>query len=780
MNRWALRATFVVAAALLAASFAPLRARAAGDEPHPDMDYITGQLVQMSSSYLQRYSGFDGPPGDLDPAHGNQPPQVNGWQEFFAHWKQQLRDPAVLGAFAHAGAIADHPFDVNAFVNGAHPPFQGDVPVLTIPGATCPGQSTLIAGHPDGTPGLNTGNGSTYDDTSGITMGMGETQALARWWQAHGTWPARTFKLGMFDAEEVGLDGSQFYADNLIPPGPQGQYVLVANMDQNGIEYPAFPFGSTATTFNPGAWYTNINASPLKDFSIYSDAQGHPDPAILANMPAIQRFRAALAQSVAQAFSDLGAKYHFTVPLLGGGTAPAYLPQDIAAKSPVQDDTLGRTDQVPFVARGIPGFGVLGAYDSTANENPAYGLGPLAPLGDGSLVSIPQQAGYDTPRDNVAHFNLLTSGVPTPDAIGEPARRALELPATWTSYLLARPEYSGAAPTPQAPIAYFEALPVAPSAGAPVSFDASASVDDLDRGLQYTWDFGDGSHATGVAVRHSYASAGWYDAILVVRDAAGHAVGYREAVKVGDTKAAAPSTDPCGTVSSQDVSRVLSAAGASGRPGGALARCTAATGFRRVHVMPSRGGLEFSVSRRVNRPYTLEVFETSHGRTLVRNRRVFRRAGTRRQVLSLAGRHLPGGTYFARATMHLPGGRHDIRRVTLRRVHGRFTVVAPHYRRDSCGLLSSFKLSGPAFGGTRTAALGVAYRLGGDAAAVRVELLRGRRVVRHVASAGHEQAGLTYRLRVPARALRRAVYRVRITIRSHGRTVRATLASRRL
>src|SRR5439155_14981179 len=85
---------------------------AAGDRPHPDIGYISQQLVTMSSDYLTRYSGYDGPPGDLDPADGNLPPLVNGWQEFFAHWKSQLRDPAVLGPFARAASIQDHPFTV--------------------------------------------------------------------------------------------------------------------------------------------------------------------------------------------------------------------------------------------------------------------------------------------------------------------------------------------------------------------------------------------------------------------------------------------------------------------------------------------------------------------------------------------------------------------------------------------------------------------------------------------------------------------------------------------
>ena len=34
---------------------------------------------------------------------------------------------------------------------------------------------------------------------------MAEFQALLRWYQANGTWPKRTIKVGLFDAEETGL-----------------------------------------------------------------------------------------------------------------------------------------------------------------------------------------------------------------------------------------------------------------------------------------------------------------------------------------------------------------------------------------------------------------------------------------------------------------------------------------------------------------------------------------------------------------------------------------------
>jgi hypothetical protein len=557
----------------------PAPAAAAPSLPAPDVTYIGDQLAFMSSNYLMRYSGFDGPPGDLNPADGNLPPQVNGWQEFFAHWKAQMTDPSVMGrTFAPAINVADHLFQPNIF-GGPNTPYQGDVRVATIPGAACPGEVTLVAGHPDSTPGLNTGNGSTYDDTSGVTMGMGELQALTRWWDANHAWPARTIKVALFDAEEVGLEGSQFYADNLIPAGPQGKYVIVANMDQNGLEYPAYPQGTTTSTWTPGPWYTNINASPIKDFSIYGPNASTPPPAIAANMPAIIHFRAALDSAVHQAFANLGAKYRFSLPLdnplEAGRTVPAYQPGDVAKYSPVQDDTLGRTDQVPFVAAGIPGYGVLGAYDSNSQED-VVGNTPLSPLGDAGLIL--QQAGYDTPRDNLAHLNALADGVPNPTTMTEGLRRALELPATWSLYLLARPEYTGSVTRAQTPIAYFEALPTKAGPGQAVGFDASGSVSRGGGALRYYWDFGDGTHATGAKVSHAYATAGWYDAVLTVADSAGHATGYREGVRIGNA-ATAPATDPCGSVSrAQDLHTITEnggklqlptggGTGAGGRPG---------------------------------------------------------------------------------------------------------------------------------------------------------------------------------------------------------------------
>ncbi|HLW16572.1 MAG TPA: PKD domain-containing protein [Actinomycetota bacterium] len=529
----------------------------APDQPYPDTQYVYDQINFMSSNYLMRYSGFDGPPGDLSPQDGNAPPQTNGWQEFYQHWHQQMVSPTVMGSFSRFVHYQDHLF---WSLGKGVTPYQSNVASVTIPGAACPGQVALVAGHPDSTPGANTGNGSTYDDTSGVVMGIGELSALTRWWEQSGTWPTRTIKVALFDAEETGLNGSAYYASHLIPPGPQGSYILVANMDQNGLEYPAYPAGTTQTTFGPHPWYTNVNASPMHfPNSIYT---GAAQKAIQSNMAAVVHFRSALAQEVSIAFQEQGEKYGFSLPLEnpieGGRSVPAYHQSDIALYSPVQDDTLGRTDQVPFIQLGIPGYGLVGAYDSNAQDNPtATAPGPLTPIG---ASGIPQIAGYDTPRDNIIHYNLMTSGTDGGGFAGPGSvavKRALELPMTWTLGLLARPEYVGGSAYPSGPVAYFESFPEDPAVGSSVSFDARGSADLIGKGLSYAWDFGDGKKATGPAPQHTYLKVGWYDAKLVVTDAKGESSGYRVSVKVGSARGSAIHADPCGKLSPTEIAAVL-------------------------------------------------------------------------------------------------------------------------------------------------------------------------------------------------------------------------------
>jgi hypothetical protein len=171
---------------------------------------------------------------------------------------------------------------------------------------------------------------------------------------------------------------------------------------------------------------------------------------------------------------------------------------------------------------------------------------------------IQQYAGYDTPRDTIQHLNLMTSGTLGGSSGSNELKDAFELPATWTTYLVMRSAYGGVAKPPSGPIAYFETTPVEPKkADKIITFDAKFSADTAHRGLQYYWSFGDGTSATGAVVKHTYSKPMYADVQLVVRDADGRTSGYRQALPVLGTKAAAPKTASCGVLSAAETHRVL-------------------------------------------------------------------------------------------------------------------------------------------------------------------------------------------------------------------------------
>jgi PKD domain/Peptidase family M28 len=657
--------------------------------PRPVIDtaFMYNELYYLATNFIFRVAGADGPLSD--PGNPNNlPANYNGAQEFYKWFGAEMTNSEAshMGPMGRFMTAKDHIYPTRLW--------QLNDESVTIPGQSCAGQAALIAGHNDSTPtstgvangaaagsatpmsamrGGNWGNGSMYDAGSGEAMGMAEFQALLRWYQATGTYPKRTIKIGLFDNEEGGLVGSGFYSQTnvstlaapsvagdtnlkivsrtgvgfavgetllidpfgspekatitavgtagatgtgitvtpplasahvigaplsagianlggLIPDGPQGQYVMVANMDQNGIEYPARHFG-TEHYLNDivgggvGPWYTNINAIPL-----YTTPNNLYDATAIQriqhNLAAAQAFRDATADAVSEAFQVLGQKYNFSMPLENplrfdqvGSTpvdpspqsVPAYLPSDIQKYSPVVDDNTGRTDQVSFIRDwGIPGYGIIGAYDTSTNPQVGGNENPY-PTSYASKPTLGQYALYDTNDDTPEHLNYYASGTTHgpggPASPSEGLKRALELPATWTSYVIAKDAYGGSEARTDKPVAYFETSPAKPFLTSTVTFDASFSRNGGGQamGLKYFWDFGDGTTmaTTDPQVTHEFsAEPKWYDVKLAV-NAGGKWDYYRQALAVRFVPAhfpdaplanepAAPATDPCGTLTTAE------------------------------------------------------------------------------------------------------------------------------------------------------------------------------------------------------------------------------------
>jgi hypothetical protein len=211
--------------------------------------------------------------------------------------------------------------------------------------------------------------------------------------------------------------------------------------------------------------------------------------------------------------------------------------------------------------------------------------------------------------------------------------------------------------------------------------------------------------------------------------------------------------------------------------------CTPLSSLRTVGAKPRGRGvrLGFTRSRRV--PVDVDVFQESRGRRDIAERLV---ASFRRRSSSVTwngkanrrGRRVGDGYYLVRYRAPLPGGGFDVRRVALRRSGGRFFTRPAFDRRESCGLLLSYKLERPVFGGPRNGSIGISYRVASPAT-VRVTVLRGRRVVRRYAPRFIENEELN-RLRFDSERRPRGDYRVQIEVTSGGRRAVATLTARRV
>src|SRR3954453_21762691 len=282
-------AVLAVAAAALAATGVAPPARSAAGQAAPVIDptYMYGQLFNMGYDDVYRVSGADGDPRNFADPY-NIPSTINGWQEFWRTWKTQLTDTSAMGNVAKFATVSDHYFrrapEQRTNPNYTFDPnykFDSDDAEVTIPGAACPGSRVLIAAHGDLAPisptivgeinnptgstsavnGFNAArrhitlsnlaNGGAYDDTSGVAMTMAEYQAVLKWYEANGTYPSKTFKVALLDADAGRAkdgtymrEGSAYYTQNLIPKGPQGQYAMFAMMNANGASYPAYHLGT--------------------------------------------------------------------------------------------------------------------------------------------------------------------------------------------------------------------------------------------------------------------------------------------------------------------------------------------------------------------------------------------------------------------------------------------------------------------------------------------------------------------------------------------------------
>ena len=209
-------------------------------------------------------------------------------------------------------------------------------------------------------------------------------------------------------------------------------------------------------------------------------------------------------------------------------------------------------------------------------------------------------------------------------------------------------------------------------------------------------------------------------------------------------------------------------------------RCVPTTVLGNSTVRPRSRGRSLLAALRTPSRATVELFQQSSGRRITGERRVARYANRRGGFMIRPRRRLADGFYFARITARLPTGGLEVKRVALRRVRGRWLPAPSFERRETCGLLRTFKLERPVFGGSTNRAFLAAFRLESDAE-VSAVLRDARGRVRGRFGAKTFRGGITHRLRrTVTRRLPRGRYTLTLTARTPGRSVSATVSGQRV
>ncbi len=447
----------------------------AADFPTASPDYIYDQLFYMVTHFQHRETGYssDG--------------VTNGHDAFATYWAQEMqRNLQGFGAQVHQDTFAvvgwhSRPATKNAF----------NVEI-TVPGGIHPEQVVVIGCHYDG---MAISTQSANDDASGCAIELGVAQALGNYWHSHHVYPARTLRFVIFDAEEQGLYGSFHYLNKTVN-GDVQNIVAMFNEEQNGIAYPLRYLGQAANPLLP--FY--IYMSPLQNSSRYP-AQTKLSQVQQDN---IQHFRGLMQQAVVASFAQFqalgfqGLTYH---DQNNQDHAQSIFTSDQIGNIHQGDDTLGGSDQIPFTLAGLPCATFAGNSTYYDNTPPAW--------------SYP----FDQTQDTIQLMNTFADGS---SQKAHALTLSLALPAMLTTWMLHQPTILGETQEKTRPFATISDVGITRT-HVSVGVDAKASFDPKKNNapFTYTWNFGDGTQASGISVTHTYAATGQYTITLTASSPTG-------------------------------------------------------------------------------------------------------------------------------------------------------------------------------------------------------------------------------------------------------------------
>ena len=660
----------------------------------------------------------------------------NHQKEYIEHYLRQMKE-----IFKDFGAT----YNVHEYEQGdgdcRTPPCIARLPQVSIPGADHPEQHIVIGSHYDQT---DTGPASVWDSQEGHAEMIRVAKLMADYWKSTGTRPSATVKFVPMDGEEDGLLGSVEYVNNVIPPEGANNVRGYFNADPCAGGYPAFHYG-TANRIDLGI-QLGVHEDP--DVQAWNGKAPALVESIFDRVDDVLENRAGFEIFVSTAEG---------LPGIGGDIGRDVF---IDFQSPV----LFGSDWANFIAAGIPIFN-----PTPRVTGPQTSENGGAPENTSSITNPPEGLyQFHTPLDNFQTMSRYSGQDPSGNQWSEAYIKGMEFCSNMLATAMLQPEMGGTQAIDTKPVAYFEALPNEATAKNFVNFDGSASHQYADKNynlvprdqLQLKWDFGDGTQAAfGDRPKHAYQRAGTYTAKLTVTNRETNETASMSlpiVVEEGDGTDVDPSgqfADAARTVpKNNNVVACQSSLAFSGKPS----------------VKPRGKGLFFDFSRTTNSPVTVDVFLAAKSKA----KRVATFPRQTKSFLWKGKKGLKKGSYFVRISGQGSTNQRDERFFPLT-YKKRFRNAKAFARTGSCGFLSLYRLSAPAFG--KQLQIGVVTT---EAAKIQVTVKRGKKTVKRFKADAKPNRAVAFKLK--GKKLKKGVYKVSLKATGGGKTVTDTLFTKKL
>jgi hypothetical protein len=340
---------------------------------------------------------------------------------------------------------------------------------------------------------------------------------MTDYWRKTGTRPDVSVRFSAWGAEEAGTYGSQAFLRDNLAPFPNSTVRGYFNLDPCAGAYPAYYRGNPADRVpmvmqlaDPAKQISPVDKKEIEDFNkqarvIVGDVFNHLDDTLTDVPTAPEIFvsdeeaeEAGVASQETEIVTAVGGLFAFS------------------------------SDYANFEDIGVP---ILNLFPDM-----------FGPHSDRNYTGYRSDgvSTIHTPQDNVKTLNALTGVDQTGLVPSEGWYKGLELCAHLHSWFMLQSNMGGAVKNSTKPVAFYEVRgdgyndihgAIAPlKVKKPLHFDAHGShAFTTAKGtrlvaaskLHYSWNFGDGSHGSGIRINHTYAKPGNYKAVLTVKSPSG-------------------------------------------------------------------------------------------------------------------------------------------------------------------------------------------------------------------------------------------------------------------